>query len=484
VGLLKGRDVFEIPVAGLTQSYERKDFSIFEYVEFCIRRISALSPYLEAVIEINPDAIRIAKELDRERRSGGALGSLDGIPVLVKDNMATKDAMQTTAGSWALLGNEVVDDAMTVWGIRQAGAVIIGHTNMSEWASCRSKVYSAGYSPRGGQTRNPYDLRKSPSGSSSGSAVAVSANFVPLAFGTETDASLIGPASINGVVGIKPTVGLTSRTGVITISENMDSVGSFGRTVADAVAGLDAISHADSDDPFTQVRERRQSRPYLRFLATSEALKGARFGRPYKKCWELTPPGCKAVAFQLFRALEKAGAKIIDVDLPSIDERVSEEGTWNWEHGPPDKSEWTVVKVDAYNAIKSYVSVLYQTSILGIEAIASYNSDNPGTEAPSPNTLPAFPSGQDNFLEIIQSRGVKDETYHSALAHIHKQTRQNGIDSALSGVDALIFCDRKGSVSSTPRKLGTLLFVSLSAWMITAYRFLYLSSTGRGKKQS
>lgn len=444
MGLLKNHDVFEITVADLVQCFERKKFSIVEYVDFCIRRISALNSYLEAVIEINPDALTVAKELDDERESGRPLGSLHGVPVLVKDNMATKDAMQTTAGSWALLGNVVPNDAFTVAMLRKAGAVIIGHANMSEWASCRSKVYSTGCSPRGGQTRNPYDLRKSPFGSSSGSAVAVAANLVPLAFGTETDTSIIGPASINGVVGIKPTVGLTSRTGVIPISENMDSVGSFGRTVADAVAGLDAISGADPEDSFTQVPDRKQESPYLSFLSTSNVLKGARFGRPYRKCWELTPPDCKTVALKLFEALEEAGAEIIDVDLPSIDERVGEEGNWDWEHGPPDKSEWTVAKVDAYNGINSYLRKLLNTSIKSVESIASYNSNNAGTEAPFPNTLPAFPSGQDNLLEIIQSRGLKDETYHAALAHIHEQTRENGLDAALSGVDALIFCDRKG----------------------------------------
>ncbi|KEF61394.1 uncharacterized protein A1O9_02960 [Exophiala aquamarina CBS 119918] len=377
VDSLRTHDIFEITVSDLAQSFERQVFSIVEYTEFCIRRISVLNPYLEAVIKINPDALTIAKALDDERVSGRPLGSLHG----------------------ALLGNVVPNDAFTASMLRKAGAVIIGHANMSEWASCRSKLYSTGYSPRGGQTRNPYDLRKGPFGSSSGSAVAVAANLLPLAFGTETDTSIIGPASINGVVGIKPTVGLTSRTGVIPISENMGSVGSFGRTVADAAAGLDAICGADPEDPFTQSPDRRQNSPYSRFLSTSDVLKGARFGRPYKKCWKLTPQCCKFVALELFEALEEAGAEIIDVELP----RTLGQGIRPTRH----------VRLDS-------------------------------TEGPSPNTLPAFPSGQDNLLKIIQSHGLKDETYHSALAHIHKQTRENGLDAALSGYDALMFCDRKG----------------------------------------
>ncbi|KAI4199562.1 MAG: hypothetical protein LQ350_004515 [Teloschistes chrysophthalmus] len=171
-----------------------------------------INPYVEAVIEVNPDAVKIAAGLDDERVQGKTRGPLHGVPVLVKDNIATKDKMQTTAGSWALLGSIVPRDAYIVTQLRNAGAIILGHANMSEWASVRSKEYSEGYSPRGGQVRNPFDLSRTPFGSSSGSAVAVSANIVPISFGTETDSSIVGPAQINSVVGIKPTPGLTSRS--------------------------------------------------------------------------------------------------------------------------------------------------------------------------------------------------------------------------------------------------------------------------------
>lgn len=219
--LLNGHHIFEITLTELQDHFALGHFSASAYVHFCLDRIRVTNPYLGAVIEVNPDADTIAKRLDDERLAGNIKGPLHGVPVLLKDNMATKDAMQTTAGSWSLLGSVVSKDAFIVSKLREAGAIIIGKTNMCEWACLRSKEYSTGYSPRGGQVRNPYDLRKSPHGSSSGSAVAVSANLIPLSFGTETDTSIIGPASSNGVVGIKPSVGLTSRSGVIPISRNM-----------------------------------------------------------------------------------------------------------------------------------------------------------------------------------------------------------------------------------------------------------------------
>ena len=238
--------------------------------------------------------------------------------------------MQTTAGSWALLGNQPDEDAHVVSLLRDSGAIIIGHSNMSEWASVRSRRYSTGYSPRGGQTRNPYDLSISPHGSSSGSAVAVSANIVPVAFGTETDTSIIGPASMNGVVGIKPTIGLTSRHGVIPISRNMDSVGSFGRTVADAVHGLDAIVGHDPYDSQTDLLGGQQEQNYRRYLSIKEALCGKTFGVPQFRCWQLVTEELKSVAMKVFDALESCGARIVQCEIPSAEERIRVDGNWDW----------------------------------------------------------------------------------------------------------------------------------------------------------
>ncbi|KAK5951944.1 hypothetical protein OHC33_006830 [Knufia fluminis] len=451
---LNGFNLEEVTIAELQNHYSEGHFSIEAYTAFCLDRIRCINPYVEAVIETNPDALDIARSLDQDRMHGVHVCPMHGVPILVKDNVATKDRMQTTAGSWALLGNVVPEDAFVVRKLRQERAVILGHANMSEWASVRSKAYSTGYSPRGGQVRNPFDLRRTPFGSSSGSAVVVSANLVPVSLGTETDTSIIGPASINGVVGFKPTVGLTSRSGVIPISENMDSVGTLGRTVADAVAGLDAIVGADDRDRFTVVADRQQKGPYSGHISNREVLKGARFGLPIKRCWELCPADCQAVASRVLDAIREAGATIIEVDLPSIEERTSPDGGWDWEHGDPDKSEWTVAKVDTYNGINAYLSSLTQTSIKSLEDVLEYNKQNPGTEGATPGEVPAFPTGQDNLLEIINCHGQKDAVYESALKHIQKQTRDNGIDAALkyhdpesefeAQLDALLFCDRRG----------------------------------------
>ena len=452
--LLRGWDMFEITVSELQSHFSAGHFSSSDYVSFCLAHARTLNPFLEAIIETNPDAIPIAQKLDEERRQGKIRGPLHGIPVLVKDNIAPADSMYTTAGSWALLGSVVVKDAFVVSRLREAGAVVLGHSNMCEWASGRSKDESVGYSARGGQARNPYDLRKTPLGSSSGSAVSVSANIIPIAIGTETDTSVIGPAAINGIVGIKPTVGLTSRSGVIPLSENLDSVGSFGRTVADAVACLDGMVGVDGEDPTTQSSAGLGATPFLSCLQTSAALRGAKFGLPMKRCWELVPPSCRPVATSVLGAIKRAGAEIIEVELPSIEERTRVDGIWDWEHGGLGKSEWTVVRIDAYNGINAYLAQLVESPVRSIEDIVTYNIENTGTEGGLPGSIPAFPSGQERLTEIMDGKGVRDETYYSALDHIRKQTRENGIDAALSykdpgtgetmALDALLFCDRLG----------------------------------------
>lgn len=244
--------------------------------------------------------------------------------------MATAEKMQTTAGSWALLGSKVPKDAHIVHLLRNAGAIILGKTNMDEWAGIRCHSYSTAYSPRGGQCRNPYRLNRSPEGSSSGSAVAVSANLVPLAFGSETDCSIISPATVNGIVGIKPTVGLTSRAGVVPISETQDSTGPFGRTVADCARALDVIVGEDADDKFSSVPGRDQVKSYYSCLTDRNILNGARFGLPMKRFWEVAPAPQRKVVERILGLLRKAGAQIIEVDMPCAEERLAESGEWNW----------------------------------------------------------------------------------------------------------------------------------------------------------
>ncbi len=243
-------------------------------------RIEALDrqgPRLNAVIELNPDALMIAGELDRERVAKGARGPLHGIPVLIKDNIDTHDRMMTTAGSLALEGSRPPDDAFIVKKLRDAGVVLLGKTNLSEWANFRGSLSTSGWSGRGGQTRNPYALDRNPSGSSSGSAVAVSANLCAAAVGTETDGSILSPSSYNGIVGLKPTLGLLSRRGIIPIAHSQDTAGPMGRTVSDVAVLLGALAGSDPADAATEAASSRGQRDYTRFL-DANGLQGARIG--------------------------------------------------------------------------------------------------------------------------------------------------------------------------------------------------------------
>ncbi|KAK6431605.1 hypothetical protein LTR95_012236 [Oleoguttula sp. CCFEE 5521] len=453
---LKGHDMYEITVSELQQHFSSGDITSKDYTQYCLNRIQACNPYLEAVIEANPDALAIAEVLDVERASGKVRGPLHGIPVLVKDNMATSDRMQTTAGSWALLGSIVPKDAHIVSLLREAGAVILGKSNLDEWAGMRCSYYSTGFSARGGQCRNPFDLTREPSGSSSGSAVGVSANLVPLAFGTETDTSIIGPALANGVVGIKPTVGLTSRGGVIPVSETQDSVGPFGRTVADAVLALDVIAGADDDDNLSTQPGRKQPSSYFAYVTDRRSLKGATFGLPMKRFWDVAPAPQRAVVEKLINLIRRAGATIVEVDMPCAEERLHTDGRWDWERygeSDPAKSEITVSKVQTYYLMERYLSQLKNTPMRTLEDLVAYNDENSGAEGGKPDHLPAFPHGQDLFHRCVTTKGIKDETYYSALHHCQSQCRENGIDAALlytkpttnrsQTLDALLFCDIK-----------------------------------------
>jgi amidase len=454
---LKGHNLFEIDVSEIQHLYSIKAFTVKEYVQFCLEHIQRTNFYLEAVIETNPDALSIAEGLDGEISKKGTApkGALWGIPVLLKDSMATQDKMETCAGSWALLGSKVPKDAFIVKRLRKAGAIILGKTNLDEWAGMRCIAnYSVGYSARGGQCRNPYRLSRSPEGSSSGSAVTVSSNIVPLAFGTETDTSIIGPGLVNGVVAIKPTVGLTSRTGIVPISNTQDSIGPYGRCVADAAVALDVIAGPDEDDEFSTVPGRRQPSSYLEHLTDRHALKGAKFGLPIKRFWDVAPQPQKRVAENLIALLKDAGAEIIDVDMPCAEERIHPDGHWDWtrySETNPAKSELTVSKVQTYKLMKKYLASLTNTSMRTLEDIVRFNDQNSGSEGGLAGTHPAFPTGQDLFRDCVKTQGKEDHIYKSALSWIRKQTRENGIDAVLSytdpktkektSLDALLFCD-------------------------------------------
>lgn len=277
---IRAFELDELTISDLQEGMRTGTYTSYSIVEAYLARVEEIDrkgPTLRSYLEVNPDALAIADQRDKERREGHVRGPLHGIPILVKDNIETADKLQTTAGSFALEGVPVTEDSFVAKKLREAGAVIIGKANMSEWAYFRSTRASSGWSARGGQTKNPYILTRNPCGSSSGSGVAVAANLVAVAIGSETDGSIVCPASANSIVGIKPTVGLISRTGIIPISPSQDTAGPMARTVADAAIVLGALTGIDSQDPRTEESRGQSYSDYTLFLKR-DGLRGARIG--------------------------------------------------------------------------------------------------------------------------------------------------------------------------------------------------------------
>src|SRR5215831_20189634 len=308
-----GLPLQEATISGLQAAMASGQLTAAALVEGYLERLGRLDqsgPHVSSVIEVNPDAYEIAERLDQERGRRAPRGPLHGIPILLKDNIDTHDRMQTSAGSLALVGTAPLQDATVAARLRQAGAVILGKANLSEWANFRSTRSTSGWSARGQQCRNPYVLDRSPCGSSSGSAAAVSANFCAAARGTETDGSIVCPSSASGVVGIKPTVGLTSRAGVVPISHNQDTVGPHARTVADAALVLGALVGVDPRDRATASSAGKFLLDYTQFLRR-DGLVGSRIGVARTSGFDKSPK-TDAIIEEAIRALRDAGATVID----------------------------------------------------------------------------------------------------------------------------------------------------------------------------
>ena len=310
----------EATIAGLQEMMTSGQATSESLVTLYLERIDKIDrrgPGLNAVIETNPDALAIARELDRERKEKGPRGPLHGIPVLIKDNIDTADKMETTAGSLALLGSKPAKDAFVVERLREAGAVILGKTNLSEWANFRSSRSTSGWSGRGGQTKNPYALDRNPSGSSSGTAAAVSANLVAVGIGTETDGSIVSPSSCCGLVGLKPTVGLVSRSGIVPIAHSQDTAGPMARTVADAATLLGAMAGPDPGDPATQT-ERRPLVPGLSGIPQARRAARGAHRRPAGHGLQLLVKTLDPILQNVVEAMKREGAEIVDpVEFPN-----------------------------------------------------------------------------------------------------------------------------------------------------------------------
>ncbi|EXJ82032.1 hypothetical protein A1O1_08100 [Capronia coronata CBS 617.96] len=427
-------------------------------------RILQLNDYVNAIMEVNPDVLAIADERDAERANGTVRGPLHGIPFVVKDNIASKDKMETTAGSYSLLGSIVSRDAHVVKLLRQKGAVLLGKSTLDEWASMRSNSKSSGYSARGGQSRNAFNLSAATGGSSSGSAQAVTSNMIPIAFGTETDGSVIAPAQRAGIIGFKPTVGLTSRNGVVPESVHQDTVGSFGRTFKDAIYALEAIVGVDTRDNYTSAQQGPSDGNYTQFLATKDALKGAVFGLPWFSLWNQTANSANlAQLLDAVKRLEAAGATIINgTEFPHYREILSPDD-WDWSVGPsPLLNELYRVNVDFYNNIRDYLAELNNTNLRGIEDIIAYNIEFTGVEGGIPGTVAGFKSGQDGFLASAATKGEMNSSYYECLDYLNRVSREEGIDAALSytypngtsiKLDALLV-PSNGGATSVPAVAG------------------------------
>jgi amidase len=378
-----------------------------------IRHIDQSGPTLRSVLELNPDALKLATALDKKRKASH--GPLYGIPVLLKDNIDTGDRTLTTAGSLALADAPAPEDAALVARLRKAGAVILGKTNLSEWADFRSAHASSGWTGRGGQTRNPYALDRNPCGSSSGSAVAVAAGLVPVAVGTETDGSIICPASMNGIVGIKPTLGLVSRSGIIPISHNQDTAGPMARDVADAAMLLTAMAGSDPNDPAT-VDADKHATDYTRFLDPN-GLRGKRIGVVRQLAGN--EPNADRVLDEAIAAMKAQGAIIVDpVTLPHLADL-----------GDP---EMTVMLYDFKHDLNAYLAGRTGLQVKTLADLIAFDKREADRE------MPWF--GQDLFEQAEAKGPLTDKAYTDALAKAKQFSGPQGIDAALQAnhLDALL----------------------------------------------
>ena len=429
----------ELTVSELQDKMEKGTYTSAQITKLYLDRIEAIDkkgPKLNSIIEINPDALSIAKAMDQERKEGKIRGPLHGIPIVLKDNIDTADKMMTTAGSLALVGNIATKDAFIVTQLRNAGAVILGKTNLSEWANFRSTTSSSGWSSRGLQTKNPYILDHSPCGSSAGSGSAVAANLCAIAVGTETDGSVTCPASINGAVGIKPTVGLVSRSGIIPISSTQDTAGPLTRTVTDSAILLEVLAGVDSADSVTQ-ESRGKNTNYTKFL-NKDGLKGKRIGVEKKK---YTNQFLNELQEKALEILKKQGATIVELDyLESINALGSD--------------ELEVLKYEFKSGVNAYLSNT-NAKVKTLSDVIKFNKENEDT---------AMPTFKQELLEQSEAKkDLKDPVYIKALKNSHNGSKKI-IDSILkkNNLDAItgltmgpacsidvIYGDKWGEVSLT-----------------------------------
>ena len=383
----------EITIDELQQKMKSGEYTSRSITEMYLKRINDIDkngPAINAVIELNPDALNIADGLDNERKSGKVRGPLHGIPVLIKDNINTADKMMTTAGALALEGNKASKDAFIIKHLREAGAVLLGKTNLSEWANFRSSRSTSGWSSRGGQTKNPVMLDRNPCGSSSGSGAAVAANLCAVAIGTETDGSVIAPSSFCGIVGIKPTVGLLSRSGIIPISKTQDTAGPMARTVKDATILLGILTGVDSDDPVTNESKGKAQKDYTQFL-DANGLKGKKIG--VEKSFMEGHEGVVGLYKQAIDVLKNQGATIVEVELLKATKDAG-------------SGEFTVLQYEFKDGVNKYLSAA-NAKVKTLADVIAFNKQNEAK---------AMPYFKQETLESCNAKGdLNNKEYLDAL---------------------------------------------------------------------
>ena len=410
----------EITISQLRDGMQSGKYTARSITEKYLERIAAIDkagPAINSVIELNPDAVAIADKLDGERKEKHIRGPLHGIPVLIKDNLDTADKMGTTAGSLALVGAKPPKDSYMAQRLREAGAVILGKTNLSEWANIRSSHSTSGWSGRGGLVKNPYSLDRNACGSSSGSGAAVSANLCAVAIGTETDGSIVCPSSANGLVGLKPTVGLTSRSGIIPISHSQDGAGPMARTVTDAAILLGALTGVDPDDPATAESKGNSHTDYTLFL-DPKGLQGARIG-VVRKYFGFSD-AVDALMDNVIANMKQAGAVMVDpVDLDTF--------------GKFDDTEFLVLQYELKADLNAYLARLGPDApVHNLKECIDFNERNRDKE------MQYF--GQDIFIKAEAKGPLTEKEYVDALAKNHQLARKEGIDAAMDKfkLDALM----------------------------------------------
>lgn len=408
----------EFTIEQLQDGYTSGEYQIQDVVQSYLDRIKAIDksgPQLNSIIQINPDAIEIAKALDEELKNGKSRGPLHGVPIVLKDNIDTHDKMETTAGSRALIGSYPLQDSFVAQKLREAGAVIIGKANLSEWANFRGEMSSSGWSGVGGQTKNPYDITRNPCGSSAGSGVAVSANLTMLAIGTETNGSIVCPSTVNGIVGIKPTVGLVSRSGIIPISFTQDTAGPMARTVTDAAICLGALVGTDANDVKTLASDRKEFSDYTQFLK-ADGLKGKRIGfykAPMGRDYKVDKVMNEAVDY-----MKLQGAEIVEVEEIAANE--------------VGRLSFEVMLFEYKDGLNKYFKSLGPNAkIKSLEDLIAFNKSD---------SIELRHYNQQYLEMALKKAGLDSEEYKQTLERMLRGSREEGIDRVMNEfkLDAIV----------------------------------------------